>query len=67
MSLVLKISPALQARGLDVKHMERKTGLTMKQLEGIEQGIYKAYRLSTIEALCEAIGCEPGELFVRQD
>lgn len=64
MNLTLRISPALQARGLDVKDMLGKTPLTLEQLEGIENGRYKGYRISTIEILCEAIGCEPGELFI---
>lgn len=64
MNLALKISPALRARGLDIEDMVEKSPLTLEQLEGIESGRYKRYRISTIEILCEAIGCEPGELFI---
>ena len=67
MKLALKIGPALRARRLDVEDIAEKTFLTSEQLEGIENGRYKTYRISTIEALCEAIECDPGDLFVRQN
>lgn len=64
MHLTLKISPALQARGLAVNDVAEKSPFTLEQLGKIESGRYKVYRISTIETLCEAIGCEPGELFI---
>lgn len=67
MHLTLKISPALRARELDVEDIAKRSPLTLEQLEGIENGRYKGYRISTIETLCEAIGCEPGELFIWQN
>ena len=66
MNLAFKISPALQSRGLDMKDVSERTLLSLEKHEGIESGRYKGYRISTIEMLCEAIGCEPGELFVWQ-
>lgn len=64
MNLALKISPTLRAGGLDIEDMVEKSPLALEQSEGIESGRYKVYRISAIEILCEAIGCEPGELLI---
>ena len=62
MKLVFELRSALEARGLDIKDIAEVTPFTLEELEGIENGRYKAYRIATIEILCEAIGCDPSEL-----
>lgn len=52
MNLALKISPTLRAGGLDIEDMVEKSPLTLEQLEGIESGRFRIYRISAIEILC---------------
>lgn len=50
--------------GVTADDLEARGILGRKDVELLESGKTKAVRISTINALCEEIGCQPGELFV---
>ena len=62
---MIDLSSVLRTHGVSLKEVAEKTSLTEVQLAKLEQGNYKALRISTIESLCCAIGCKPGELFTE--
>ncbi|MEG0322845.1 MAG: helix-turn-helix transcriptional regulator [Raoultibacter sp.] len=63
MSVVIDLESALRKHGTTLAEVANKTTLTEKQLELLGCDHYQAVRLSTIDALSQAIGCKPGELF----
>lgn len=63
MSVVIDLESALRRHGTTLAEVADKTTLTERQLELLGREHYQAVRLSTIEALSNAIGCTPGELF----
>lgn len=66
MSLKLALGPALEARGLSLKDLADRTHFDLETLEAIERGRYDKFRLSSLDALRCAIGCEVGELFTSE-
>lgn len=58
----------LAARGMTLTELADRVGLTLANLSILKNGRARAVRFSTLTALCDALGCQPGELFtVRRD
>lgn len=53
----------LNARGMSLTELAQKVGITYANLSVLKNNHAKAIRFSTLEALCEALDCEVGELF----
>lgn len=66
MSLAVRLAPALEVRGLTLEDVAERTSFDLLTLKEVERGRYKAFRITTLEVLREAIGCEIGELFVER-
>ncbi len=66
MGLELRLGPALEARGLTLQDLSNRTPFDLPTLEAVERGEYRNYRITTLEALCNAIGCEVGGLFASK-
>ena len=52
----------LAKRKMSVTELSEKVGITMANLSILKNGKAKAVRLSTLNALCEALDCQPGDL-----
>lgn len=52
----------LAKRKMSVTELAEKVGITMANLSILKNGRAKAIRLSTLEAICKALGCEPGDV-----
>lgn len=66
MSLAVRLSPTLQAYGLTLEDISDRTPFSLETLQDIECDKYQAFRLSTLETLKNAIGCDISELLVEQ-
>ena len=53
----------LADRGLTLTELAEKVGLTLANLSVLKNGRARAIRFSTLTALCEALDCQPGDLF----
>ena len=49
-------------RKMSVTELAERVGITMANLSILKNGKAKAIRLSTLEAICEALECQPGEI-----
>jgi putative transcriptional regulator len=56
------IDVMLAKRKMSVTELAEKVGITMANLSILKNGKAKAIRLSTLEAICKALGCEPGDV-----
>jgi putative transcriptional regulator len=62
------IDRLLTERGLTLTELADRVGITLANLSVLKNGRARAIRFSTLTALCDALGCQPGDLFtVRPD
>jgi putative transcriptional regulator len=52
----------LARRKVSVTELAERVGITMANLSILKNAKAKAVRLSTLEAICEALDCQPGDI-----
>ncbi len=62
MAIVINIDVMLAKRKMSVTELTDKVGITMANLSILKNGKAKAVRLSTLEAICKALNCQPGDI-----
>lgn len=66
MAIIINIDVMLARRKMSVTELTEKVGITMANLSILKNGKAKAIRLSTLDAICKALGCQPGEILEYQ-
>jgi len=64
MPIVVNLDVMLARRKMRLNDMSQRVGITPQNLSVLKTGRAKAIRLATLEKLCEALDCQPGDLFV---
>jgi len=67
MAIVIHIDVMLAKRKMSVTELAEKVGITMANLSILKNGKAKAVRLSTLEAICRALDCQPGDILEYED
>ncbi|WP_353082351.1 helix-turn-helix domain-containing protein [Tessaracoccus lapidicaptus] len=62
MAIVVDIDVLLAKRRMSVGALAEQIGITPANLAVLKNGRAKAVRFTTLEALCEALDCQPGDL-----
>jgi putative transcriptional regulator len=62
MATVINIDVMLAKRKMSVTELTEKVGITMANLSILKNGKAKAIRFSTLEAICKALDCQPGDI-----
>lgn len=62
MAIIINIDVMLARRKMSVTELTQKVGITMANLSILKNGKAKAVRLSTLEAICKALDCQPGDI-----
>lgn len=62
MAIIINIDVMLARRKMSVTELAEKVGITMANLSILKNGKAKAIRLSTLEAICAALDCQPGDI-----
>lgn len=62
MGMIINIDVMLAKRKMSVTELSERIGITMANLSILKNGKAKAVRFSTLEAICEALDCQPGDL-----
>lgn len=66
--IVLNLDKIMRARGVKLKDLAAKIGLTDANLSNIKTGKISAIRFSTLSALCKELNCQPADLLeYRED
>jgi putative transcriptional regulator len=52
----------LAKRKMSVTELAEKVGITMANISVLKNGKAKAVRFSTLEAICKALECQPGDI-----
>jgi putative transcriptional regulator len=62
MALLVKLGDVLHARRMTLTELSGKVGITLANLSILKTGKAKGIRFATLEAICDALGCQPGDL-----
>lgn len=57
----------LAKRKMSVTELSERVGITMANLSILKNGKAKAIRFSTLEAICKALACQPGDILEYRD
>ena len=62
MAIIINIDVMLAKRKMSVTELTQKVGITMANLSILKNGKAKAIRFSTLESICKALDCQPGDI-----
>lgn len=62
MAIIINIDVMLAKRKISVTELSERVGITMANLSILKNGKAKAVRFSTLEAVCKALDCQPGDI-----
>lgn len=62
MAIIVNLDVMLAKRKMQSKELAEIVGITLANLSILKTGKAKAIRFSTLEAICEALDCQPGDI-----
>ena len=66
MAIAVKLDDLLHDRRMTLTELAERIDLTLANLSILKTGKARAIRFSTLEAICDALGCQPGDLLEYQ-
>lgn len=67
MSIVVNVDVMMAKRKMSSQELAERIGITQANLSILKTGKAKAIRFSTLEAICKALDCQPGDILEYQD
>jgi putative transcriptional regulator len=62
MAIIVNLDVMLAKRKMSLTELSEEVGVTISNLSILKTGKAKAIRFSTLEAICEALDCQPGDI-----
>ncbi len=62
MAIVVKLDDLLHDRRMTLTELAERLGMTLANLSILKTGKARAIRFSTLNAICEALSCQPGDI-----
>jgi len=62
MPIIVNLDVMLARRKMSLTELSERVGITMSNLSILKKGKAKADRFSTLEAICEVLECQPGDI-----
>jgi putative transcriptional regulator len=62
MAILVKLDDVLHARRMTLTELAEKVDLSIVNLSILKTGKAKAIRFSTLDAICKALSCQPGDI-----
>ena len=62
MPIIVNLDVMLAKRKMSLTELSEEVGITMSNLSILKTGKAKAIRFSTLEAICEVLDCQPGDI-----
>lgn len=62
-SIIINLDVVMAKRKMSLTELSSLVGISMANLSNLKTGKARAIRFSTLSSLCEALDCQPGELF----
>ncbi|HAJ83048.1 MAG: transcriptional regulator [Zunongwangia sp.] len=67
MAIIINLDKILEREDMRSNELAKKIGITTANLSILKTGKAKAIRFSTLEAICEILNCQPGDILEYQD
>jgi putative transcriptional regulator len=64
MPVLIKLDDMLYARRMTLTELSARVGITIANLSILKTGKAKGLRFATLEAICDVLDCQPGDLLV---
>ena len=65
--ILVNLDVMLAKRRMSLTQLSEEVGLTLANLSVLKTGKAKAVRFSTLDAICRALGCQPGDILEFQE
>lgn len=67
--IVLRLDRMMADRKISLNELSEKVGISNVNLSNLKTGKVKAVRFSTLDAICDVLDCQPGDIleFVREE
>lgn len=65
--IVINIDVMLAKRKMKVSDLADQVGITLANMSVLKNGKAKAIRVETLDKICKALNCQPGDILERQD
>lgn len=62
MPIIIELDVMLARRKMKLQDLAAQVGITIQNLSILKNGHAKAIRLETLNAICQALDCQPGDL-----
>lgn len=66
MPIIVNLDVMLAKRKMSVTELSEAVNITMSNISVLKTGKAKAIRFSTLEKICEVLGCQPGDILEFQ-
>jgi putative transcriptional regulator len=66
MAIILRLDRVMADRKISLNELARRVGVANVNLSNIKTGKISAIRFSTLEAICDALDCQPGDILEFQ-
>jgi putative transcriptional regulator len=67
MPITVRLDELLHARRMTLTELSERVDITLANLSILKTGKAKAIRFSTLDAICTALDCQPGDLLHHHD
>ena len=64
--ITVNLDVMLARRKMSMTELSSRVGITMANLSILKNGKAKAVRFSTLEAICKALSCQPGDILIYE-
>jgi putative transcriptional regulator len=65
-AIIVKLDDLLHDRRMTLTDLADRIGMTLANLSILKTGKARAIRFSTLEAICDALACQPGDILQHQ-
>ena len=65
--IIINIDVMLAKRKMSVSELAEKVGFTMANVSLLKNGKIKAFKISTLDKLCQVLECQPGDLLEYEE
>lgn len=66
MPIITRLDRMLADRKMPLNELAERVGISVVNLSNLKTGKVKAIRFSTLEAICQALACQPGDILEYQ-
>lgn len=63
MAIIIRLDRVMADRKMSLNELSDRVGITISNLSNLKNAKVSAIKLSTMEAICQALNCQPGDLF----